>query len=401
MTELNLNDYKYDLPAERIAQYPLERRDDSKLLLYSSGKIGQTAFRRIHEHIPAESLLVFNNTRVIRARLLCKKETGAEIEILLLEPAEPPDYESSLGSTFPVEWICLVGNLRKWKGGIIRNRFLKGDREYYLAAEITGGNAESRIVRFSWDCPGLTFGDIIESAGHVPLPPYITRSDEDDDSKRYQTIYSRIKGSVASPTAGLHFTREVFDNLVKRNIEKSEITLHVGAGTFQPVKSDRISEHRMHSEHIFVSREAIEKILVNPGKVIAVGTTSVRAMETLYWLGLKVRRNPLAEPGDLFLDQWEPYTIRDETGKNDALESLLLWMERKSLDMIHAPTRIIIIPGYRFRVAEAMITNFHLPGSTLILLVAAWTGNDWRRIYDYALSSGFRFLSYGDSSLLL
>jgi S-adenosylmethionine:tRNA ribosyltransferase-isomerase len=373
----------------------------SKLLVYSGNRIRSDIFRSISGYIPAESLLVFNNTRVIRARLIFYKDSGARIEVFCLEPLSPSDYSLSFSSKQPVEWKCLIGNLKKWKDDLLETVFIRGNKRSTLKAKRLSMEGDGWRIRFSWDAEDITFGDVIEYAGHIPLPPYITREDETKDGLTYQTIYSLVKGSVASPTAGLHFTREVFDSLDLKGINRTELTLHVGAGTFQPVKSKRISEHIMHTEHFFIDRKSLESVLMNIGKIIAVGTTSVRTLESLYWIGVKVADNPLANASELFTDQWEPYERNNEIRPGPALEYLLDWMIRNEVEILHAPTRIIIVPGYKFRIIDGMVTNFHQPGSTLLLLISAWTGESWRKIYDFALGNNFRYLSYGDSSLLL
>lgn len=401
MFDINLEDYNYGLPEERIAQYPLEERDSSRLLIYRNGKITENLFRNIHEYIPTGTLLVFNNTKVIRARLLFKKETGAKIEILLLEPVLPSEYSMSLGSGDPVEWKCLIGNLRKWKGTTISSVFGEGKNNYKLFADRIADLGDCWRIRFSWNNKLLTFGEIIESAGHIPLPPYIHREDEKDDAGRYQTIYSTVRGSVAAPTAGLHFTKKSFSDLSRKGILTADLTLHIGAGTFQPVKSDNIESHEMHTEHFSLDSRAIESVLKNIGNIIAVGTTTVRALESLYWLGIKLCLNNDADPSELFVGQWEPYILNSSLQAERSIESVLSWMIKKGLSTLHLPTRIIIVPGYNFRIVEGLITNFHLPKSTLLLLVSAFTGNRWKEIYSYALENDFRFLSYGDSSILL
>jgi S-adenosylmethionine:tRNA ribosyltransferase-isomerase len=338
---------------------------------------------------------------VIRARLIFQKGTGAKIEVFCLEPLSPGDYAQSFISKNPVEWKCLIGNIKKWKKGIIDTSFTKNNEQYKLLAEKVSPERDTWRIRFSWDARDLTFGEVVEASGHVPLPPYLNRSDKAEDSVRYQTIYSRVKGSVAAPTAGLHFTREVINNLLSKEILTTQLTLHVGAGTFQPVKSNNIFEHQMHSEHFYVAAGTIEKILKNVGSVVAVGTTSVRTIESLYWIGAKLNENPLITPDELYLDQWEVYSTESTLLPWQSLETILLWMQRNKLTHIHASTRIIIIPGYDFKITNGIITNFHLPKSTLLLLISAWVGNDWKRIYKYALENDFRFLSYGDSSLLM
>ena len=400
MIDISLDEYNYPLPSEKIAQYPLEQRDRSKLLVYDKGKITDTTFYNIQSFLKPGSLLVFNNTRVIKARLLFKKPSGAGIEVFCLEPVDPSDYALAFSSRKPVEWKCIVGNLKKWKDGTVSLEFYAKGRASRLIAEKTGKSGKALTVRFSWDSPGLAFGEVIESAGVMPLPPYISRKAEPEDSIRYQTIYSLIRGSVAAPTAGLHFTGEVLRNLQSAGISMAELTLHVGAGTFQPVKSDSIRDHEMHTEHFFISDATIEKLLKNSGKIVAVGTTSLRAIESLYWLGLKL--GGVSENGNasFFVSQWEPYMSEAGIGTGESLERILLYMRRNEMEEMHISTRIIIAPGYDFKITDGLVTNFHLPRSTLLLLVSAWTGNDWKRIYNYAMKNDFRFLSYGDSSLL-
>ncbi len=401
MKNIDLKEYDYNLPDKRIAQYPLKERDMSKLLIYNKGEISENLFSSIHEYLPSGSLIVFNNTKVIRARLNFRKESGTKIEVFCLEPSSPGDYVQSFISKNSVEWKCLVGNSKKWKNGVIFSFFIKNNKQSKLLAEKVSPEGDAWIIRFSWNAHDLTFGEVIEATGHVPLPPYLNRSDEPEDSVRYQTIYSQINGSVAAPTAGLHFTKEVFHSLMKKEIQTTQLTLHVGAGTFQPVKSVDILKHQMHSEHFFIEAEAIEMILKNLGSVVPAGTTSVRTIESLYWIGVKLKYNPLITPDELFLDQWEVYSMKSSLTPWQSLETLLLWMQRNKLTHIHAPTRIIIIPGYGFKITCGIITNFHLPKSTLLLLISAWVGNDWKNIYKYALENDFRFLSYGDSSLLI
>lgn len=401
MTDVEINDYDYNLPPERIAQYPVAERDSSNLLISYKNKISKDIFRNITDYLPSGSLLVFNNTKVIRARLLFQKESGASIEILCLEPLSPHIYEIALSSKEPVEWKCIIGNLKKWKKGIISTNFKHSGQNVVLKAERLADEGEAWTVRFSWDLPSLTFGEVIEATGHIPLPPYIQREDETEDITRYQTVYSKVKGSVAAPTAGLHFTKKVLANLSEKDIKKTEITLHVGAGTFKPVKSDIISEHEMHSEHFFVTYDTIQLLLGNIGKIIAVGTTSVRTLESLYWLGVKLKTNSSVLLEELSLKQWESYNFKKAISVQESLEILLNYLKESGQSVLKASTSIIIIPGYRFRMISGMITNFHQPRSTLLLLVSAWSGEKWKDIYKFALDNGFRFLSYGDCSLLL
>jgi S-adenosylmethionine:tRNA ribosyltransferase-isomerase len=401
MKNIDLKDYNYELPAERIAQYPVSERDLSQILINKGDIISKDIFRNIDEYLPSNSLLVFNNSKVIRARILFRKKTGAVIEVLCLEPIAPVEYELSFSSKKGVEWKCIIGNLKKWKGGIISASFIHNSHNYELNAERLLPEGEAWRIRFSWNCKTMSFGEVIEVVGHLPLPPYINRADEINDNERYQTIYSSIKGSVAAPTAGLHFTKGVLDRIKDKGIRSVEITLHVGAGTFQPIKTENISEHEMHCEHFFITRATIELLLEYDGKIIPVGTTSVRTIESLYWLGVKAVNHQLFQNQELSLGQWEAYSMRTDVSVSESLEALLNLMKNYDLSYLHASTSIIIIPGYNFRLTHGIITNFHQPMSTLLLLVSAWTGKKWKKIYDYAIEEGFRFLSYGDCSLLL
>lgn len=401
MTDIDLNEYDYELPDEKIAQYPLKERDNSKLLIYDGKTISSGVFRNMDKYITPGSLLVFNNTRVIRARLLFQKKSGANIEILCLEPLVPTDYEKSFGSTDLVEWKCITGNLKKWKTGSISLDFGKDSKRTRLSAERICPEGDAWRIRFSWDDPEMSFSEVIGAAGHIPLPPYINREDEPDDSFRYQTIYSSIKGSVAAPTAGLHFTRDLLDRLSENGINRAELTLHVGAGTFQPVRTDNISVHEMHSEHFFVTKDTIQKLIRHHGRVIAVGTTSVRSLESLYWIGTKALNESIFPDSNFAVGQWEPYKNEAVTPAKESLKAVFDLMTRNKWQVLRASTRLIIIPGYHFKIVDGMITNFHQPRSTLLLLVSAWVGERWKEIYSYALKNNFRFLSYGDSSLLL
>jgi S-adenosylmethionine:tRNA ribosyltransferase-isomerase len=398
--KIDIRDYNYTLRPERIAQYPAEERDLSRLLIYRDNKISCDVFRNIHNHISGDSLLVFNNTRVIMARLLFRKESGALIEILCLEPLEPSGYEQSFGSVRPVEWKCIVGNLKKWKSGLLsRSFFIKG-KHHVLTAEKIHSEGDAWRIRFKWNDAGLSFAEVIEYAGILPLPPYVEREAEPQDLDRYQTIYSRIDGSVAAPTAGLHFTGRTVERLKAGGTGMAEITLHVGAGTFKPVKSENITDHRMHTEHFTVNRDTVEMIRKYSGKIIAVGTTSVRTLESLYWLGVRMSRNRKMKERELNLGQWEAYGIETSLEAAESMGAILDFMKASSTDIIRASTDIMIVPGYDFRMIRGMLTNFHQPGSSLLLLVSAWLGNSWKEIYNFALENDFRFLSYGDSSLL-
>lgn len=407
---LLIETYNYDLSDERIAKYPLAERDSSKLLVYKNGEISESVFSNISEILPDNCLLVCNNTRVIHARIVFHKSTGARIEVFCLEPIGPSDYVLSLSSTTGCEWICLVGNLKKWKEGKLTQRVEMGGETVLFSAEKISTEGNTHRIRFSWDNDRVAFSEILECIGELPIPPYLNRDTEESDEETYQTVYSRIEGSVAAPTAGLHFTDAVFASLKKKNIEVEELTLHVGAGTFQPVKTDDVSEHVMHTETIIVPLKTIKHIRKKSGNIIAVGTTSVRTLESLYYVGssLSLRDFPLKgengaqEPVVLKVGQWEPYTLPENPiSPNEALQNIIDYLEENGLDTLHAETQILIKPGFQFRIINGMITNFHQPKSTLLLLVSAFVGDNWKNIYNFALENNFRFLSYGDSSVLM
>lgn len=398
--QISVEQFQYELPDGRIAKYPLEQRDQSKLLLWQNGHIADHHFYELPQLLPQHSLLVFNNTKVIRARLFFRKETGALIEIFVLDPNEPSDYALNFQQTSHCRWNCIVGNLKKWKNGVLKTTVHIAGKEIELCAENIAESGNGRAIEFRWN-GSFTFSEVLESAGKMPIPPYLNRETEESDLTRYQTVYSKIKGSVAAPTAGLHFTPEVFDNLKKNNIETAELTLHVGAGTFQPVKAHTIAGHDMHTEHIVVERNFIEQILNHQGPIIAVGTTSIRSLESLYWIGNQIFHNPNIELSALKTGQWEPYTGNEGCTKSEALKALINYMDNNDLKTIHAATQIIIVPGYTFRIVDGMVTNFHQPQSTLLLLISAFLGDNWKTIYDHALANGYRFLSYGDSNLYL
>ncbi len=398
-----IDDYDYDLPDERIAKYPLEQRDSSKLLLWRSGEISENKFAALPLFLPENSLLIYNNTRVIQARIIFRKNTGARIEVFCLEPMAPADYALSLAAAGHCEWKCMVGNLKKWKHGSLSQDIQLNGKTITFTAELLETHANTHRVRFGWNDFTVSFSEILMQIGELPIPPYLHRDTEANDKKTYQTVYSRIEGSVAAPTAGLHFTQEVFAELRKKNIGTEELTLHVGAGTFQPVKSATVEQHKMHTETFAVERETIQRIIQNPGPLIAVGTTSVRTLESLYYIGKQLIENDADDINPLFsVDQWEPYdTDNDEISTIQALRAIDSYLEKTRQAALHGETQILIKPGFRFRLIDGMITNFHQPRSTLLLLVSAFVNGDWKRIYDYALSHNFRFLSYGDSSLLL
>lgn len=397
---IHINDYDYPLPEARIAKHPVAERDHSKLLIYDKGSISDTTFHHITDFLPQGSLMVFNNTKVILARLHFHKETGALIEIFCLEPFSPKDYERIFLQKSGCEWLCLIGNRKKWKEGPLRLKLQWKDCDITLSAEHRGVSGNSDIIRFSWDNPDLCFSEILSIAGELPIPPYLNRDAEDKDKKDYQTVYSKIEGSVAAPTAGLHFTESVLDAIDRKGIERNEITLHVGAGTFKPVKSEEIEGHEMHSEYIYVPLSSIEALLRHQGECICVGTTSVRTIESLYYIGANILANPALSEEELKVRQWQPYETTPAISGIQALEAIRKYLLDNRLTALHTSTQIIIAPGYRYHYVRHIVTNFHMPKSTLLLLVSAFIGEDWRKVYQYALQHDFRFLSYGDSSLL-
>lgn len=400
---ISISDFLYDLPENKIAKYPLAERDMSKLLVYKEGEIAENTYRNIADQIPVNSLLIFNNTKVVEARLLFKKSTGGTIEIFCLEPDDQyPDITTAMLQKGKVWWKCLVGGAKKWKEEKISFTTDNNGSEILIEAKKIEQQTEAYIIEISWNDATICFAELLHIAGVIPLPPYLNRSSEDSDKERYQTIYAKHDGSVAAPTAGLHFTDTIFNELSKKNIDTAYVTLHVGAGTFKPVKSTTMDGHEMHAEYIDVSKEAIEHILLklNDG-IIAVGTTSLRTIESLYWLGVKTYLNPNLSIKEFTVLQWDPYEIEvSNITANMALVSLLNWMQENNLKKLVTKTQIIIAPGYEFKIMKGLITNFHQPQSTLLLLVAAIIGDDWRRVYQYALDNNFRFLSYGDGSLI-
>ena len=478
--DIRIADYSYELPDHRIAKFPLAERDASKLLIYNKGVVTEDTFRNLPQYLPKGALMVFNNTKVIQARLHFQKETGATIEVFCMEPFAPAEYQQNFAQTGSVEWLCMIGNLKRWKEGKLSktievspssNSPRGGREQILLTAERLPYESKSGMVRvrFSWEqtlplqplperagsgysADGFTndsnqttplprregnwggsiaFSEILEAVGELPIPPYLNRETQESDKRTYQTVYSKIKGSVAAPTAGLHFTERVLADLDAAGIDREELTLHVGAGTFKPVKSEDIGHHEMHSEYIVVRRQTIEKLIQHGGEAIAVGTTSVRTLESLYYIGLKILRNPDITEEELHVGQWEPYeeaaplpaspegevtpisshpdglspSGEMSEGQRGAggspLQAILSWLDRNELPALHTTTQIIIAPGYEYKIVRRMVTNFHQPQSTLLLLVSAFVHGDWRRIYDYALAHDFRFLSYGDSSLLI
>ena len=402
--DIHISNYNYELPDERIAKFPKEERDHSKLLIYNKGQVGEDVFFHLPEYLPQGALMVFNNTKVIQARLHFRKDTGALIEIFLLEPAQPADYEQMFQQSECCSWLCLVGNQKKWKEGTLCRVIDVKGTSVEVRATRKGEHGTSQWIDFEWT-GGVSFAEILDAMGELPIPPYLNRETQESDKTTYQTVYSKIKGSVAAPTAGLHFTERVLSAVDEHVIEREEVTLHVGAGTFKPVKSETIGEHAMHTEYIAVRRHTIERLLAHGGSAIAVGTTSVRTLESLYYMGLKVMRNPDIKEEQLHVNQWEPYQETDgeqkEVSSLEALQALLDWMVSHELTVLHSSTQIIIAPGYTYKIVKMLVTNFHQPQSTLLLLVSAFVHGDWHKIYDYALAHDFRFLSYGDSSLLI
>lgn len=402
---IHISDYNYPLPDDRIAKYPLPQRDHSKLLVYDKGRVGEDYFYNLSTYLPKGALMVFNNTRVIQARMHFRKQNangehkGALIEIFLLEPSQPADYEQMFQARDRCSWLCLVGNLKKWKEGALTRQCSVRGMPCTVSATRQGEQGTGQLITFTWD-GDVPFADIIDAMGELPIPPYLNRATEESDKTTYQTVYSKIKGSVAAPTAGLHFTPDVLAAVDARDIDREEVTLHVGAGTFRPVKSEQIEGHEMHTEYIAVRRQTLNKLLAHDCQAIAVGTTSVRTLESLYYMGLKVMRNP--DTTDLHVNQWEPYELSvKDVSPSEAIYALLSWMDRHQQSVLHSSTQIIIAPGYDYKIVRMLVTNFHQPQSTLLLLVSAFVNGDWRRIYDYALQHNFRFLSYGDSSLLI
>lgn len=404
MEKLLIQSFDYPLPDERIAKYPLAERDHSKLLVYRNAQVSEDVFYHIGNYLPKDSLLIYNNTRVIQARIVFHKSSvssvqGARIEVFCLEPIEPHDYQLSLGSSTSCVWKCMVGNLKKWKAGLLSLSVGHGSDAVTLYAERLSTTGNTHEIRFTWDNSTCSFAEILDRLGELPIPPYLNRATEESDKTTYQTVYSRIKGSVAAPTAGLHFTNSVLDDLRERGIRMAELTLHVGAGTFQPVKSEDANQHTMHTEIIAVSADTIRDIRDNVGHIVAVGTTSMRTLESLYFIGLQMVAHR-ASIERIHVGQFEPYEVECSLTTAQSMQAILDYLGVTHQDTLHAETQIMIRPGYEFHVVDQLITNFHQPKSTLLLLVSAFVKEDWHTIYDYALGHDFRFLSYGDSSIL-
>lgn len=398
---IKISEYNYPLPDERIAKFPLAVRDQSKLLVYRHGEVSEDTFTALPEYLEQGELMIFNNTKVIQARLHFRKETGALIEVFCLEPIQPNDYVLSFQQTKKCSWLCMIGNLKKWKEGALSRMVDVKGKQVTLTATRGECRGTSHWVDFEWNDDSITFADLLEVVGELPIPPYLNRDTQESDKETYQTVYSKIKGSVAAPTAGLHFTERVLQALDAHGIDREELTLHVGAGTFKPVKSEEIERHEMHTEYISVNKRTIEKLIAHGGHAIAVGTTSVRTLESLYYIGVAISHNPDANQEELHVQQWMPYEEKNGIGTIQALQHILDYLNRHHMETLHTSTQIIIAPGYEYKIVKKMVTNFHQPQSTLLLLVSAFVKGDWRKIYDYALEHDFRFLSYGDSSLLI
>ena len=395
---IKISEYNYPLPDERIAKFPLAVRDQSKLLVYRHGEVSEDTFTALPEYLEQGELMIFNNTKVIQARLHFRKETGALIEVFCLEPIQPNDYVLSFQQTKKCSWLCMIGNLKKWKEGALSRMVDVKGKQVTLTATRGECRGTSHWVDFEWNDDSITFADLLEVVGDLPIPPYLNRDTQESDKETYQTVYSKIKGSVAAPTAGLHFTERVLQALDAHGIDREELTLHVGAGTFKPVKSEEIEGHEMHTEYISVNKRTIEKLIAHGGHAIAVGTTSVRTLESLYYIGVAISHNPDANQEELHVQQWMPYEEKNGIGTIQALQHILDYLNRHHMETLHTSTQIIIAPGYEYKIVKKMVTNFHQPQSTLLLLVSAFVKGDWR---NYALEHDFRFLSYGDSSLLI
>ena len=398
---IKISEFNYPLPDERIAKFPLANRDESKLLVYRQGEVSEDRFTSLPDYLESGEMMVFNNTKVIQARLHFRKETGALIEVFCLEPIAPNDYVLSFQQTKKCSWLCMVGNLKKWKEGTLKREVEVKGKTITLSATRGECRGTSHWIDFEWDDDSLTFADVLEAVGELPIPPYLNRETQESDKQTYQTVYSKIKGSVAAPTAGLHFTERVLKALDEKGIDREELTLHVGAGTFKPVKSEEIEGHEMHTEYISVNKCTIEKLIAHGGKTIAVGTTSVRTLESLYYIGILIHLNPEANQEELHVKQWMPYEPHPALTPVESLQNILDYLNRNNMEALHTSTQIIIAPGYEYKIVKKIVTNFHQPQSTLLLLVSAFVKGDWKKIYDYALSHDFRFLSYGDSSLLI
>lgn len=392
----DIENYNYPLPEDKIAKYPLQKRDESKLLVYKDHQIKAAQFKQIADFLPKNGLIVWNNTKVIRARTEFFKDTGARIEVFCLEPHQPADYNLNFSQNQSCTWQCIIGNLKKWKSGTLAKKIIIDNKQVTVTIERLRRILDAHEVKFSWDNTSFSFSEILENLGNIPIPPYLKRDSEKSDLNTYQTIYSKIKGSVAAPTAGLHFTESVFTSLQQKNIQTHEITLHVGAGTFKPVKTTHFTDHEMHTEQFIITEKTIPEILKKLGNITAVGTTTVRTLESLYWLGVK---NINCTKPDYHITQWEAYQNKAEISVKTALQKVHEMVLNSTNHYINASTAIMIVPGYNFKLINRLITNFHQPKSTLLLLISAFIGEQWKTVYDYALNNNYRFLSYGDSNL--
>ncbi len=398
MNVIKIQEYDYHLPEQKIAKYPLSKRDTAKLLIYKNTKISHATFEELTDNLPTNSLIVFNNTKVIRARLFLNKMTGAQIEIFCLEPHSPSIYEEIFRARKTCQWTCIVGNLKKWKNEILVKKIEINNIEFQIRAEKLTHSGENTLIQFNWDAD-FTFLEILNNVGNIPIPPYLNRKSEVSDLETYQTYYSKIDGSVAAPTAGLHFTKDILAKMETLKIEKQEVTLHVGAGTFMPIKTDIVNQHAMHSEYFYVNKNILQQVIKYQNNITAVGTTTIRTLESIYWIGAKMLTAQNHE--DIFyLSQWEAYSLPDKYSISETIGAILNYMSRKNIEEFSARTQIMIIPEYKFKIVSRLITNFHQPKSTLLLLISAFVGGAWKDIYEYALQNNFRFLSYGDSSLL-
>jgi len=402
MEEIILEDYDYYLPEEKIAKYPLSKRDEAKLLIYNNKKIFSDKFFNLHNYLKEDSLILLNDTKVINARVVFEKETGSKIEIFCLEPITPQDYYLIFAEKYKCSWKCLIGNNKKWKSGILSKKINVNNKKLVLNVSKIKRYENGFEILFEWDNSEICFSNILESCGEIPIPPYLHRDSEEIDKSEYQTIFSHYEGSVAAPTAGLHFTNEVIKNLKNKNISIDNITLHVGAGTFQPIKTKSVLEHSMHNENFRIKKSCLENIIKYYGKICAVGTTTVRSIESLYQIAIQIFKNKDKKDNNFIVEQFEAYKNESDNSFSELeiLENLLAWMEKNNFNEINCNTKIMIIPGYKFKIVKELITNFHQPKSTLLLLLSAFMGNEWKIMYDYALKNEFRFLSYGDAGLL-
>jgi S-adenosylmethionine:tRNA ribosyltransferase-isomerase len=399
--EISIDSFTYNLDPNKIAQYPLDKRDESKLLVYQNGEIRDYIFFEIPEILPKDGLLVTNNTKVIHARIVFQKESGAKIEIFCLEPFKN-NYEEIFNSKATCDWICMVGNAKRWKGEPLLKNIKIADKNIQLEANLIQKEEDKFTIKFNWSDNEISFGELLTHGGILPIPPYLNRDTEESDKHQYQTTYAKKEGSVAAPTAGLHFTHQTFEKIRSNGIKTTELTLHVGAGTFRPVKALKMEDHEMHKERIYVSLEslrAIQQALEEGRPIISVGTTSLRSLESLYWIGVKIIVGKITDE-EIEVLQWDAYELPQHFAPIKAIEAVIMHIVDYNKQELDGTTQLLIAPGYNFKITNALVTNFHQPGSTLLLLVAAFIGNDWQKVYNHALTSDYRFLSFGDSSLL-